>query len=107
MTKSTYLEHTSALFKKLGLLKLNDIYRFELLKFMFKNRNDPRFMVTHDRYTRHRQLLVPKPRKLTKTEQSVFTSGPNEWNSLPADIRNSVTFNVFKRSLRFHLLQSY
>ena len=68
MTKSTYLEHTSVLFKNLGLLKLNDIYRFELLKYMYKKRNDSRFMVLHDRNTRHRHFLVPTPRRLTKTE---------------------------------------
>ena len=107
MTKSIYLEHTSALFKNLGLLKLNDIYRFELLKFMYKKRNDPRFMVLHDRNTRHRHLLVPTPRRLTKTEQSVFTSGPNEWNSLPDDIRNSNTFCIFVRSLKSYFLDSY
>ena len=32
MTKSSYLEHTSPLFKRLSLLKLDDIYKFEILK---------------------------------------------------------------------------
>ena len=79
----------------------------EILKFMYKNGDDPRFMVTHDRNTRNRQLLVPTSRQLRKTEQSVFTSGPNEWNNLPAEIRNSATLNAFKKSLKAHFLVSY
>ena len=87
MTNSTFNEHTSPIFKKLKLLKLTDIYKFEILKYMYKHRDDAIYAVDHTINTRNRNLLVSKPRKLTKTQKSVSFLGPQEWNKLPTFLK--------------------
>ena len=107
MTSASFIEHTGPIFKKLKLLKLIDIHKFEVLKYMFKYRNDASYAVGHARDTRNRNLLVPKPRKLTKTQKSISFVGPQEWNKLPDFLKESKNINVFKKFLKNHLLSFY
>ena len=107
MTSASFIEHTGSIFKKLKLLKLIDIHKFEVFKYVFKYRNDVSYAVGHARDTRNRNLLVPKPRKLTKTQKFISFVGPQEWNKLPVFLKESRNINVFKKSLKNHLLSFY
>ena len=40
-------------------------------------------------------------------ESAFGTTAPRLWNSLPADIRNSKTLNIFRKSLKTHLFISH
>ena len=107
LTNSAPRDSTSPLFKKLGLLKLSDIFKFELLKYMFVHKNDTIFRVQHDRNLRNRDSMVSSTHRLTKTQQAVTFSGPKEWNNLPIEIRNANSYNTFKILLKTHFLQKY
>ena len=107
ITNSGPRDSTSPLFKKLELLKLEDIFKFELLKYMYLHWNDSNFRVQHVRNLRNRDSMISTTRRLTKTQQAVTFSGPKEWNKLPVEIKNANTLNIFKRLLKSHFLQSY
>ena len=61
----------------------------------------------HERQTRPTVLdLLPViPRSHSAyIDRAVSVQGPTLWNSLPADIRNSMSINGFKRELKRYLL---
>ena len=100
-------DSTSPLFKNLKLLKLSDIFKFELLKYMFIHKNDDIFKVRHTRSLRNSDLLVGTRHRLSKTQQAVTFIGPKEWNNLPMLVRNAKSLNSFKNLLKEHILQTY
>ena len=51
---STYLAHTNPLFLKFSLLKFEDIFKYNVSIYMFKNHNNDNFRVNHDYHTRYR-----------------------------------------------------
>ena len=107
ITNSGPRDSTSPLFKRLKLLKLYDIFKFELLKYMFIHKNDDIYQSKHGRNLRSLDLLVSTSHRLSKTQQAVTFIGPHEWNKLPSEIKRSNSLNIFKNSLKNYLLQSY
>ncbi|XP_072042881.1 uncharacterized protein [Amphiura filiformis] len=47
-------------------------------------------------------LIVPKTRTLTG-DKAYQTAGPRLWNSLPINIRQAKTLDIFKTNLKTHL----
>ena len=89
-----YDAHTEPLFKKLGLLKLHDIYRVQISKFTLSHINGTLPLAlnniftmsneTHDHRTRHSVSLkfqIPKVRTSTAS-RSIAKMGPEVWNKL-------------------------
>ena len=111
-----YTASSSPLFLKLGLLKLNEIYRLQIAKLMFnqiKNNNiicqnlspvsEPHSYST--RSSHNLDYCIPRVKSnLGKT--SFQFCGPLVWNSLPNEIKSSSIFQ-FKMRLKKHLLNSY
>ena len=52
-------------------------------------------------------ILLPGYARLTLTRNSMSVVGPNIWNSIPDDIKNSPSRNSFKFKYKKHLLSSY
>ena len=111
-----YATPSSPLFYQLGLLKLNEIYSFQISKLMFnqvKNNNIicpnlSNILSLHSHSTRSSHKLnyyIPLAKtNLGKT--SFEHCGPLIWNTLPSKIKDSTVFQ-FKSLLKKHLLNMY
>ena len=56
----------------------------------------------------HKLLItpcVPRPKLKTYGEKCFQYAGPEEWNNLPLEIRNSTSLSIFKCKLKTHLFQ--
>ena len=102
-----YLSHTSPTFKKLGILKLNDLYRYNLCIFVFKNRDTINFWSRHDYNTRLRNNAVPSFNRLTISQRSVYYMGPKCWNELPDSLKIETKLASFKKNLKKFYLSFY
>ena len=107
ISNAGFLEHTSPLFSQLRILKLDDIYKFNLLLLTHKRVYTGSFNIQHSINTRHRNLAVPEFQRLTKTQQSSKFMGPYLWNTLPLEIKNLQNFTSFKIKLKRYFLSKY
>ena len=107
LTDSHFREHTTPLFSRLGLLKLLDIYKYNLLIYIQKLIWNGKFQPDHDVNTRSRNLAVPTFQRLTRTQQSVSYAGPSLWNDLPNYLKEIVSPSIFKRKLKVYLIGQY
>ena len=107
--------HSDPLFKKLKLLKLNDIIKMNTALFVFKTINNLIYSpipftfrnVPHYRLRgNHVNLEVPYVR-LRHSQLFVHVRGANLWNSIPQNLHHSPTVISFKRNLKNHYLNSY
>ena len=96
-------------------MKVMDIYRYQVSKFVFKSINSlvPRnfhewFQLTHERYgyrTRSnfsnddgsiiKNLFIPSARTTNYGLKQLRVNGPRIWNSLPTYIKNTTSLKVF------------
>ena len=108
ITNSGYLDHTDPLFRQTRILKLDDIVKFSIATFMYKNKIDSqRLLPTHTHNTRQRQNLSLPTHRLTKFQHSMTYQGPVVWNSIPNYIQDSPSLNIFKKHLKTHILDNY
>lgn len=124
IAKAEYNAHTEPLFKRLKLLKLTDIYKLQIAKFVF-------FYSTHSlpnvladiftplgninlhntRQARHK-LKLPKVRTAVST-RNISNMGPKIWNCIPSrlylnrDNPNFVSIKTFCAKYKHELLKSY
>ena len=103
----SYLDHTNPLFFESGILKINDLYKYNLSKFMFLNQNNPIFQNNSNYNTRNQNSLIPQFQRLTNTQHSVNFQGPHFWNQLPPYIRNSNSLSIFQKNVKKFYLTSY
>ena len=109
--------HTDALFLEHKILKLKDLYSFQLGQFMFKYNNNHLPKIFNDSF--HRNSHVHKyptrrsnefhlPLLRTVRAQNTFVyTGPRLWNNLDNCLKESPKFITFKYKLRKHLLSTY
>jgi len=71
ITNSSYLAHTTPLFHRCRLLKLKDIYKFNLAIYFFKNKLFLNYSRIHNYNTRHSSDLNPNFQRLTQTQRSI------------------------------------
>ena len=118
------LPSTNPLYKNLEILKLDDIFKFYIVKFVFQclaqqtPSNFHRWFKINDEVHQHRttsnveiirenyfDIGAVNPAKILHTKQSNLLNyggkslqviGPILWNDLPSDIRNEDRFNPFK-----------
>ena len=107
ITKSGYLDHTSPLFKNTQILKIEDITKFEIATFMFKNLANSSPEPVHDYPTRQRHLLRIPSHHLSLFRRSLLYLGPITWNSIPSHIKSLLSPNLFKKKYKQHILESY
>ena len=100
--------HTNDLFYRNKLLKLEDVNRFFLGVYMFKNSNKyNQISSCHNYNTRNQNDLVFANQRLALTQHSIHFVAPRNWNQIPVDIKISETLYQFKRKYKYFLLSSY
>ena len=102
-----YLDHTDPLFRRLKLLKLQDIYYFHLGTYMFHARSRGEYPAPTNINTRGSNRALPTRHRITLTQHAVSCAGPNYWTSLPQNIRSINCYMRFRKSLKEHLLNKY
>ena len=117
ISNTDYRVHSSKLFLKLKLLKLDDIMNFQLGTFMYKLNNNklpriiPHMFVTneniHNRNTRNKTGYL-MPSVITNCRKfTVIYAGPLIWNSFPQQFRQLPSEVLFKKKLKSTLLATY
>ena len=99
--------HTDPLFFSNGILKIHDIYKLNVGLYMYDHDIPAQFIRSHDYSTRGSNDLRPQSARLTLTLNSISVNGPNIWNTIPLDIKNSPSCNSFKFKYKRHLLSFY
>ena len=121
ITKSKYNAHTSPLFKKLGLLKLEDLCALHDLKFCFKFGNDLlpdyfssqlffRFSRAHNRITRQSYLLPLPVVSHGFAKFSISYKFPSCFNNIENCIKEKIdthSFSAFKTYVKNRFIERY
>ena len=115
------------IFVKLGILKITDIYKYQVSKFIFKciNKLAPLnfqswFNINHTRHG-HRtrlnmnivdgnkvnNLFIPFARTTNYGLKQMKVNGPRIWNALPDNLKNLTSLHVFSRKLKIHYISEY
>lgn len=110
--------HTAPLLKKLGLLRLNDIYYLHLALFAYDCLRSPdlpslfeNYISTHVSVYNNRasiyDVVIPRVH-LDSTLRTVKVASSYMWNKLPHDIRASnYSRNLFKNKVKHWLVNQY
>ena len=112
-----FLAHTNNLFFTNKVLKISDLFLYNLGQFMYKltTKDLPDVFMNifkknnavHAYPTRQRDSFhLPCTRTLFAQKTITYT-GPRFWNDLPSEITISPSLNMFKRRLSLFLLNSY
>lgn len=112
-----YNDHTEPLFKKLEILKLEDIYKLKLSKYMYELSigilPEPLMKMIipnatiHQYLTRNRNNPHIERRRTYKASVAFKHKGPTYWYNIPAQIRECKTIKSFVKSYRTNMLLSY
>ena len=106
---------STPLFKELGFLKLEDIYKFQIGKMMHKINNltvgDTNLTMIkniHNYNTRQAKSnnYFIKPVSTKIGSRSFSFKGPELWNKIPLNIRK-LPFNLYKSKYKQYLLEAY
>ena len=76
---------------------LNDLNPVYMKDIFVKNEN-PRVLRNNERH--ENDLEIPSYKGFTYGECSLRTLGPNIWNALPTELKNTKSLNVFKNLLK-------
>ena len=109
---------SNPLFKSLSILKVQDIFRAERLKFVYDsiNQTNPTQFHTHYRVpvnihntggNRNINLDIPQPRTKTYGLKSIKYIGCLLWNNLSAYIRDKSSKNSFSKSVKDYYVNQY
>ena len=102
-----YRDHTDPLYKKLGILKVEDVHKLQLLVYMHRDCSKGNYGPTHNLNTRNRNLARPSDFFKSGTRHAVSYAGPEAWNSLPQSLREIRSVSSFKKSVKAHVLSLY
>ena len=112
-----FLSHTNNLFHQNRILKITDLFNYNVGIFMYNlsagelpdvflhmfRRNS----VVHNYPTRQRDAFhLPRTRTIFAKKTIMFT-GPRYWNELPSEITSCLAASSFKRKLKQFLLNRY
>ena len=100
--KSYYNAHTEPIFKKLNLLKFQDIHLLHLGQFMFSFKNSILPRKFENIFTTNNQIHNYNTRQL-----SVFYQGPKFFNSLSPEITGSSSLASFRKKLKSSIIINY
>ncbi len=117
ITKSSFTAHASPLFKKLNLLKISDLSRFQSAVFMHKFSANQLPSSFNHYFTSNSSIHTYSTRQASNyhlfyantsiRKKSIATSGPKLWKALPDNIKNASSLALFKRKLKLHLSTNY
>ena len=102
-----YRDHTNDHFKSLNLLKLEDLYKMNIL-IDFHHKNDSVLnRDQHHYFTRNRNDSVVPFFNRTKCQRTWLFNGVSFWNNLPITIKEIKSSKCFKTAIKNHLLDQY
>ena len=117
ISNAKYNEHTLPLFKQLKLLKLQDIHKLHLGKFMYKTIHNqlpppitpyfPQNTDIHRYSTRQASNSHIKHRRTAIASIQINFKGPAYWKDLPNELQQSKSIKIFTGKLKRNLLNSY
>lgn len=110
-----YYAHTNPIFKELQIMKLDDIYKAESLKFVYDCINSnvksaisfKAVRNVHNFNIRTKTLLRPPKPKTELDKRSISYLGCINWNELPSTIKTSTSKIAFKSQLKKFLISKY
>ena len=111
LTHSDYFAHTEPLFRQLKLLNIENIRKYSLAVYFFKNQATilPALQAHHTYETRHRNRPRPARHHHTIYEKSFIYQATVVWNELldraQPIIINSKSLDDFKRNLKQYFTQ--
>ena len=106
LSGANYLADTDPLFALHKILKFDDICKLSIGLYVYDNQ-DYFHASNHGYNTRNSSNLRPGRARLTITKNSIDVMGPNLWNSIPTEIQNSSSREVFKFKYKNYLISSY
>ena len=111
--RADYLAHTDPLFQRSFILKLNDMRRIEMCKFIYTDLNRVNHFQfstrteTHGHDTRNRNLLnLPIPRS-NILRNSVFFQGIQDYNEIYDHVKLAPSRNSFKYQIKKEIVSMY
>ena len=117
ITRSKYNEHTSPLFRRLKILKLNDIHEIELAKFTFMQKEKSLPSPLLNIYNQNNRVHSYKTRQhldmhINKIQvdivfRSFVYKGPCVWSKIPPEIKLSKTSKCLGSRLKRKKLDEY
>ena len=118
MTYANYRAHSKPIFHNLNILNVYDLCLTHILHFVYKSLNcllPPRYqdyftVLVHkySHYTRgNKQNLYVLRAVKTCRRNSLRIRAPKYWNKLPQSLKDSLSFRIFKSSLKEYLLNCY
>ena len=111
-------EPSLPIFNDLKILKIQDIFKIETLKFVYdslKKFNPSQFHeyfqysvnVHNTAATRKGNLNTPQVRTVTYGTKSIKFTGCTIWNSLPDNVRNAPSKKTFSKLAKKYFINSY
>ena len=117
ITSSHYIAHTDPLFAMTKLLKLDDLYEYQLGIFMHKvtycqlpQNMSLMFLRTdnvHSHQLRNQNAYYIQQIRTNTRKTTINFSGPKFWNTLPANLRQLVSIHQFKKKFKALLVTKY
>ena len=107
------LDHTHLLFRNLDILKLNDVHKHEVIKFIHNEISNPVIFdfiqvgQIHGHNTRRRNDLRPPRYKSRLSKRFITYHGCKIWNDTPQTIRNIVNKTTLKIRSKKYMLNLY
>ena len=116
LTFSSYRSHSNPIFFKLSILTVYDIYKYQLALHMYRimnnmlSHNDHFVFQTntriHNYNTRHKMDIHQNYCRTRTRQNTLYFQGPKLWNSIPTELKQLSTIQIFKRTFKLHLLNS-
>ena len=116
VTRSKVREHITPILQELHWLPVKYGITFKLLLFTFKILNNcaPGYLtILLESYNPSRtlrsasqnQLVVPRSSTTTYGDRAFSIAAPKLWNSLPVNLRETISIHLFKSKVKTHLFQ--
>ena len=117
ITSSHYIAHTEPLFSMTKLLKLDDLYKYQLGIFMHKvthcqlpQNMSSMFLRTdniHSHQLRNHNAYYIQQIRTNTRKSTINFSGPKFWNTIPTNLRQLASIHQFKKKFKALLLTKY
>ena len=117
VTHSKYTAHTSPLFKKINILKLEDLHQSELAKFHYMSITNTlpiplqnmfyRNCDVHSYNTRQQHDVHLDTYKSDLVFRSFISKSPDVWSKLPIDIKEAKSIHSLGSRIKKHFISHY
>ena len=112
-----HLTPTITIHKELVLLKVTEIHKVAILKFVFRQNKELTPSIFKDTFKTNLEVHTYNTRQKNNlhiiqpnnnfSKYTVRFQGPKPWNSIPTNIRSSKSIKSFARNVKQHFINSY